>query len=179
MSATKPLDTAPRKVAFSLRRDEDGYPPADSEGLWAIPTDNPFRYIVDNIPFFVEGIALGDEIDAAMQEDLLTFRQMVQDGGHSTLWAFADDPSIMASLRETLRNLGLRTESDPKRGMLAIDVPPQADYSSLRRYLQDGEQAGKWEYAEGAVRHNVEETSLATDTDIVDPWLPPVTPAAS
>lgn len=144
-------------MAFPLVRDEEGYPPADSEGLWTIPTENPSEYIVDNIPFFVENIALGDRVDASEQSGLLTFNELIRASGHSTVWAFAEDPSVMTSLRDKLRGFDLRTEADPNRGILAIDVPPQVNYAALIQNLKDGETSGEWEYAEGAVRHLTED----------------------
>ena len=49
------------KVRFKLDVDHDGWPPAESEGLWAEPLgDDTFR--VDNTPWFVRNLASGDVV---------------------------------------------------------------------------------------------------------------------
>jgi hypothetical protein len=45
------------KVLFQLEQDEDGYPPASVESLWALPKGEGL-FQVDNIPFFATGVAL-------------------------------------------------------------------------------------------------------------------------
>jgi len=115
----------------------------------------PEEYILDNIPFFVENIALGDLIEVSDDNDgRLWFSRIIEDGGHSTLWAFVEDLQTMETLRSTLHGLGLRSEADAKRGMVALDLPPDVDYASVAQYLDKGEKQGRWEYAEGAVRHS-------------------------
>ena len=54
------MSDAYKKVLFRLQQDADGYPPASVEGLWAKATEG--GYEVDNIPFYVYGIAPGDII---------------------------------------------------------------------------------------------------------------------
>ena len=49
------------KVYFQLEMDEDGYPPFDVESLWVSTIDKGVG-IIDSIPFFVKGIALGDRV---------------------------------------------------------------------------------------------------------------------
>ena len=49
------------KIYFQLEMDEDGYPPFDVESLWVSTIDKGVG-IIDNIPFFVKGIALGDRV---------------------------------------------------------------------------------------------------------------------
>lgn len=48
------------KVTFRLEQDEDDYPPFAVEDLWALATDKPAEFVIDNIPFFVRAVALGD-----------------------------------------------------------------------------------------------------------------------
>jgi hypothetical protein len=52
------------RIAFELEQDEDGYPPVSAETLWATPTPEGF-WRIDNIPFFVYGIAPFDIIEDA------------------------------------------------------------------------------------------------------------------
>ncbi len=59
------------KIYFQLEMDEDGYPPFDVESLWVSTIDKGVG-IIDNIPFFVKGIALGIELLSMM---ILTLSQ--------------------------------------------------------------------------------------------------------
>jgi hypothetical protein len=43
------------KIAFKLEQDEDGYPPAEVETVWA-QEDNGY-YIIANVPFFAMGVS--------------------------------------------------------------------------------------------------------------------------
>ena len=43
-------------VWFRLDQDEDGYPPVQTESVWAIPFGEG-TYILDNVPFFAEGVS--------------------------------------------------------------------------------------------------------------------------
>jgi hypothetical protein len=56
------------KVIFELPQDEDGWPPAGSEGLWAVPV-TPDVVRLDNTPFFVRGVATGDLIRVRRGDD--------------------------------------------------------------------------------------------------------------
>ena len=57
------------KVVFELPRDKDGWPPAASEGLWAIPV-SPDVVRLDNTPFFVRGVA-ALPLGAAVEMDVV------------------------------------------------------------------------------------------------------------
>jgi hypothetical protein len=47
------------KVCFRLEQDEDGWPPAGSEGLWAAPLGGDV-YRIDNTPWFARNVAADD-----------------------------------------------------------------------------------------------------------------------
>ncbi|MFI6919799.1 DUF4265 domain-containing protein [Nonomuraea spiralis] len=56
------------KVHFRMDIDEDGWPPASVEGLWAIDLgDGTAR--LDNTPWFVRGVASGDVIRVARDDE--------------------------------------------------------------------------------------------------------------
>ena len=54
-----------RRIQFRLTLDEDGYPPASGETLWATALGDG-TYRIDNIPFFATGVSLGDVVEAEM-----------------------------------------------------------------------------------------------------------------
>ena len=47
------------KLRFEVAKDEDGWPPVASEGVWATPLGNGL-YHVENIPWFAVDVAADD-----------------------------------------------------------------------------------------------------------------------
>ena len=80
---------APRdrvKIFFELDIDEDGYPPATVESLWATSLGEG-RFRLENTPFFVTGVSYLDVVRAHRSDDdgCLWFDRLVEISGHSTV----------------------------------------------------------------------------------------------
>ena len=56
------------KIRFRLLQGADGYPPCESEGLWATSLGGG-AYRVANLPWFVPDVALGDVVRAEADRD--------------------------------------------------------------------------------------------------------------
>ncbi|HYO79409.1 MAG TPA: DUF4265 domain-containing protein [Thermoanaerobaculia bacterium] len=134
------------KILFRLEKDEDGYPPEDVESLWAIPVVDGFQ--LDNIPFFVRGVAYGDVVSANRADDgALEFEGVVRRGGHSTYrLLLEEDEELQATVAE-LERLGLGVESDVG-SLLAVDVPHDVDETIIRDHFFEGFDAERWEVEE-------------------------------
>lgn len=149
------------KIYFRLTRQEDGYPPADSESMWAVSIgDN--RYRLDNIPFFACGVSRFDVVSASTSEDgTLWFRDLVEVGGHSTLRViFYEDSNDHRPLTQRIRDLsdvlrqhGCQVERSHLPGLLSIDVPSGVSLESVISLLEDGNKRGLWDYEEAALAH--------------------------
>ena len=147
------------KVLFDLKKDGDGYPPADTERLWAEPLGNNL-FKIDNVPFFVKGISCEDVVEASSDtEGELRYRSLVRPSSHSTLRVilFRESPDPrpiedrVADLRRQLEEVGCSTELSHIPGLIAVDT----DSASIDRafgVLRSGEKANLWEYEEGAKR---------------------------
>lgn len=138
------------KVLFRLEKDEDGYPPEDVESLWGVLRSEGVE--LDNIPFFAKGVALGDMLKVQEAPDgALEFDGVVQRGGHSTyrILLVKKRPGDPKHTMDELIDLGLSVEEDA--GLLAVDVPPDVSLASIREYLFEGIDSGRWE-AEEAYR---------------------------
>ena len=120
------------RIAFELEQDEDGYPPVSVETLWATPTPEGF-WRIDNIPFFVYGIAPFDIIEA--HGDPLTFERVVQRGGHATLRVMLSKSADAARLRAALNELGCASEASHLSILIAVDVPPAVQVEDVRAFL--------------------------------------------
>ncbi|MFE7510299.1 DUF4265 domain-containing protein [Streptomyces sp. NPDC057540] len=73
------------KVHFRMDMDEDGWPPAGVESLWAVDLgDGTVR--LDNTPWFVRGVAGGDIIKVELDsEGLLWSGETVRASEHCTI----------------------------------------------------------------------------------------------
>ena len=140
------------KIAFRLTPDEDGYPPADWESLWAI-TRSDGCYEIDNIPFFARGVASGDLVSAHESLGQLVFEQVLQSGGHSTLRVIMTDLARKDEIRSRLLILGCESEGSHLPSLFSVDVPPDADYAAVSSLLAQEEDQGVLEYEEAALRH--------------------------
>jgi hypothetical protein len=138
------------KVRFPLEQDEDGYPPASDELLWArLVSDGVYR--VDNIPFFVRGISLGDEVCVDTVDGDLVYRGVHRQGGHRTIRLLVGDEAQVPRIRDELRALGCPSELSHIPILVAVDIPPDIPESVIRGYLDRSMHAGVFEYEEGNV----------------------------
>jgi hypothetical protein len=120
------------------------------ESLWAI--ERADGYEVDNIPFYAKGIASGDIVAARKDEDgLLWFADLIKPGGHSTVRLLLAREEDVSSVRERLRVMGCASEVSDVRRLISVDIPPAVDYESVRKFLDEGEREGHFEYEEGCL----------------------------
>ncbi len=143
------------KVHFRMDIDEDGWPPASVESLWAVDLgDGTVR--LDNTPWFVRGIASGDIVEVDLDDDGLFWAgETVQRSQNCTirLIVLKDNGSAAArqSVLEVFHRLGTTGEGIEQFRMVALNVPPEADLPRIRKLLEHGEVKGWWHWEEGCV----------------------------
>jgi hypothetical protein len=149
------------KVHFDLLQNDDGFPPANFETMWAVPLDG-VRFRLDNIPFFVSGVSCFDIISARRDAaGRLNYDGLLEPGGHSTLrvifYGSPRDPRPLQErvheLRSTIRDLGCSSEISHISGLISIDVPPEVSLSSVERILDSGQANELWDYEEATLAH--------------------------
>lgn len=138
------------KVVVKLEKDEDDYPPADYEGLWALPVGEGL-FQIDNVPFLARGIALGDIVSATVEQQELRFREVVRPSGHSTLRLIIYDEKDLPSVRAQLEEMGCSIERSHIPGLISVDVPPTVSLPVLRKTLDEGEAQERWGYEEACL----------------------------
>jgi hypothetical protein len=138
------------KVLFSLEQDEDGYPPASVESLWALPKGEGL-FQIDNIPFFATGVAWGDIISASQEEGAFRFQEIVQPSGHSTLRVAISEAADVPAVRALFAQKGCSVEQSHLPRLVAVDVPPSVPLESLRVVLEAGRAQGRWDYEEACL----------------------------
>jgi hypothetical protein len=142
------------KIQFALEADADGWPPVESEGLWAIALgDNSFR--VDNTPWFVCGIAAGDVVRAEPRDGQWWFAERLAPSGNSAIRVIPFRHGALQGDRRTVLDMferyGATGEVIEHYGIVALDIPPQADLAGVQALLREGFDEGWWDIDEGCV----------------------------
>jgi len=149
------------KVHFDLSQDDDGYPPATSETLWAVPMGES-RFRIDNIPFFVYDVSCFDIVSAQKTSSgQLKYDSLLEPGGHSTIRViFYDQPrdprqltERISGLRKSFRELGCSSELSHIPSLVAIDIPPEVALAKAKLILDNGKKQGLWGYEEATLAH--------------------------
>lgn len=153
-------------VVFHLIVDDDGWPPVGAERVWAYTvSENTFR--VDNVPWFVRDLAVGDIVEAVApdQGSHPVFGRMVERSDHLTARLIVLRKGPMAgdlrAVADAFRALGVYVETFEQ--MVALDIPPGADLGPICELPQRGASEGTWEWEEGRIFDNWERVKARQD----------------
>lgn len=149
------MNSVYKKVLFRLEQDENGYPPASVEGLWAKAVEG--GYTVDNIPFHVYGIAPGDVIAIREEDGETWFDALCSSNGSSVFRVLVKPPDTLDQVRAALQDFGCNCETEQAVKMLAVEVPTQRSLDTLLYYLLTQREAGLLDFEEGVLRHTIPE----------------------
>jgi hypothetical protein len=148
----------PVKVIVLLERDDDDYPPVDYEELWTTPLGEGL-YRIENIPFFARGIARGDIVSAAVdEEEDLIFHEVAEQSGHSTIRLIVYNEYAVPAIVERFLNQGCDAETTFNK-LVALDVPPEVSLEAVKEKLELGYTQGQWDYEEASIYHPPDELS--------------------
>lgn len=129
------------KIRFDLEVDGDGYPPVGSESLNAIVLgENTFQ--IDNTPFFVEEIAVGDVVEAFKTSDSgdkFVFSRVLSLSQDQSLSIIFLDTSFLEGVSKKLREYGCYCEygefNNDNLVMLAVNVSDPSVYGDVMSLL--------------------------------------------
>jgi hypothetical protein len=144
------------KVRFVLEPDEHGYPPFETEDLWAAPIGDG-TYRIDNAPFFVLDIAVGDIVRAAPdRHGVLWAGDRLISSGNCTIRIIPSEgrgPSRGHQyVLDVFTMLGAGGEGfGSQMNIVVVSVPPDAPLAEIKRVLLRGVTDGIWEYEEGCI----------------------------
>jgi hypothetical protein len=133
------------KISFRIAPDRGGG--IVGESPWAERVSaNRFR--IANIPVYVHGVSFRDVVFGRRRRDgVLAFAGVSLRGGHSTVWIaprLEPDSEVFRRRWAQLRELGCGCERAGR--VLAVDVPPGADFPAVEDQLEAGFVAGDWDY---------------------------------
>src|SRR4051794_5497288 len=144
------------RVRFRLQRGSDGWPPVESEGVWARHCGGR-EYELDNVPWFAQGVAFGDRVLAEADDDgVLWVQERLSWSGRYTIRVIPlGDEAASEQLRsivDLFAPLGAECEGAlPVFKLVALDIPPTARLAEIKSLLAAGEADGRWGYEEGRI----------------------------
>jgi hypothetical protein len=136
-------------VYVALERDEDGYPPFDTEEIDASSLGGG-RYRINGIPVFVFGLAKGDivKVVATRDDERRWVTEVLEPSGHLTARVIPWDAGTLEDVAVRLSGLGCLAHATPY-GIVAVDVPPEAPTERVMEALNGGRAAGEWDFDMG------------------------------
>jgi len=143
------------RVIFDLATEEE-WPPVKSERVWCLQVGED-SYRVDNVPWFVPDLAVGDVVRARppAPDTHPVFEELVNRSDHVTirLIVFRRGPleGDLARALEPFTALGVYGEGVSQFGMLALDIEPTAPLPAIVATLRRGVEGGSWEFEEGRI----------------------------
>jgi len=140
-----------RKIFFHLDQDGSGYPPVATESVWAIPTEVPAEYVLDNIPFFESVATIGDRVAVDEMDGRLWYRATVRRTDHSLIRVVGLDGSDPAPVGRELEALGCAWELDAAHHLISIDVPPGV-LDRVQAVVAERATSGAIDYEEAILR---------------------------
>jgi len=135
------------KLVFPLEPDDDGYPPVAAESVW-VTEQEPGRYRIENIPFFAKHAALGDLVEATIEDGVLTYKRTANHCGNSLVRVVYYEGTDPAEVRRELDGMGCATEWDAAHSLIAVHIPASVALKSVQAFLQRGAEADRWGYEE-------------------------------
>ena len=151
------MKTKAVKIVFTLDVDEDGFPPIASEALNARIQGDGF--VLENTPFFVTGVGLGDLVQAhpiPNQPEKFQFANVLRSSTSKSISIIFLEDDVAEDVFQSLNAHGCICEygefgaNEPLR-MLAVSVPPSCDYPAIAEYLAGLEERELLSYSELAI----------------------------
>jgi Domain of unknown function (DUF4265) len=111
---------------------------------------------LDNIPWFVRDAASGDTFGTSTDSDgVLWATDKVAWSGNCTVRVIPFPDGALAGSRQAVLDafapLGVDGEGLQQFGMVALNIPPDADLGAVQRLLRQGVQDDWWDYEEGCI----------------------------
>ena len=136
------------KILLTYKDDEGNY---QIESVWATKIGD--NYKINNIPFLASNVALDDLISAEEDDGALYFHELIEASGHSTIQMIIFNEKELSKIAKELETLGCTWEGSHIKTLIAIDVPKEIKYSTVKKYLDKGENDNRWSYKEACLAH--------------------------
>lgn len=135
------------KIIFEHQNNaDDRY---ELESAWATKIGEYFR--LDNILFYAPEYSFGDIVSVEERSGELYVIGLVKESGHSTVRILFNDRGDVQNTRDQLKKMGCDSEISNVPTLIALDIPPQVNYASVREFLEEGVKNEKWGYEESCL----------------------------
>lgn len=140
------------KVKFNIPQDEDKYPPVSVESVWAKAASAKNSFTLENTPFFIRNVTLGDTVAATHEGGIHWFDSIVEKSNNSLLRAVFFKPEQMPRVQGILVKLGCACEYLASHKLMAINVPYRTDLATIQAILESEAESGFLDYEEPILR---------------------------
>ncbi|HTG57483.1 MAG TPA: DUF4265 domain-containing protein [Niabella sp.] len=112
----------------------------DSEGditeekVWAEKMEENI-YQLKNIPFFAPNVAFNDVVSVENENGILHFDAVVTTSEHSTIQIVFFNTDKIDNVIKQIEEFECAWEGMNDQRLIAVDVPPQINYTVVKRYL--------------------------------------------
>jgi len=137
--------TIKHKILF-VYTEEDEY---KIETLWAIKRGD--NYEIDNIPFYISNIALGDIISVEVDEGELYFDDFIKESGNSTIQLVTFENIEQLEIGKEFEKLDCKWEGSDLSNYISINIPKTVNYRKVKNFLEKGFADEKWDYKEACL----------------------------
>lgn len=139
------------KMTFMLDKDDDGYPPDDSETLWVQEVDDG-NYRIDNIPFYVRGISPDDVVSGKFENGILFFSSIIDRSSISVIRVIFFEKNQSARVLSEIVDCGCRWEGSHLQSLYSIEVPNSHAYGCIEKILKHESDNEVLDYEEASLR---------------------------
>lgn len=123
-----------------------------TESIWVDLIPRSENAVVDNIPFEVFGLSLGDIVRVESMNGIYSVVGIVSKSGNLTFRvAKKGSTEDFMRLLENLRELKCDLETNNLSSVASINVSKGIELEKIEDILKQGEKTGVWEYEEGDV----------------------------
>jgi len=153
-------DAPDAKVVVPLTPDDVGWPPMATEHLWAWSLGDD-RYRIASPPWFARDLAVDDVVRARVSgipadagpdaTAAPTFIEVLVSSQNVTLRLIVHPPLSLENASKAIAPLGVGAEGFAHYSMLAVDVPPEADFAAVAHAMDEGQRAGRWDWEEAKI----------------------------
>jgi len=142
------MNNSHKKIIFEYHNANDDY---ELESAWA--TEAGDYYQLDNILFYAPEYSLGDIVSVEERNGELYVIGLIKESGHSTIRMLFNNQEDVQDVRNQLREMKCDSELSNQPTLIAVDIPPEVDYTIIRNFLEAGVKNGKWGYEESCLAH--------------------------
>ena len=123
------------------------------ESAWAVPVGEHFK--LDNILFYAPEYSWGDIVSAENRNGELFVTGLIKESGHSTVRVILLNNQSVATLRRSLKKFGCDSEISNLSFLISVDIPPEVNYSIIKKFLVEGEKVSNWSFEESCIAHHL------------------------